>query len=481
MGHFSHNCKLSGLPITGGTEVALIVMKPNENLWDNSEKKLKQYGKTYMCSNDGTRFKYTPVWFPIRGKYDDYGGIEEIVEDDNTKILEEFYGLSIDKLLAIVTSGRKDDGYDDSLKIIKKAVQRPADQLEGEKHFDYYQRIMSDPMPFDGHYPQTPNNKHQIWRDGKYIVVSKEEYDVDFKLIHDHYARYNKWKESNPDVQDDYGKPDYEERYKELLTYSGMWVHGEVYDKLTEGQKNCEYGGLEFGRPELLTALGFVEGEKTKAERYNRPFTHGNLTVMSDGNWMEGSIYNLSEFKKLAKSKGETIDFSPIENKGRIEQIYDIVIPTLKDNIQNEKAIDVLQNGSNEELMEIYELTNKEIPYEKFVMQLIKSSFGSVSREESELYYYFLNTGGYSTSKINNPLTKIYIDSAKAGKIKNNLVRFWRFDDYMYACGRYYEIVGTSPQDGAHSDVQTVLNISKTILDKHVKAYQEEYGDEEDC
>lgn len=28
MGHFSHCCKLSGLPITGGTPAVLIVTKP---------------------------------------------------------------------------------------------------------------------------------------------------------------------------------------------------------------------------------------------------------------------------------------------------------------------------------------------------------------------------------------------------------------------------------------------------------------------
>ncbi len=71
MGHFSHSCKLTGLPITGGSPVVLIVMKHRNSLYDNSEDSLKKYGKTYMCSNEGIRLKYMPCWFPIHGTYDE--------------------------------------------------------------------------------------------------------------------------------------------------------------------------------------------------------------------------------------------------------------------------------------------------------------------------------------------------------------------------------------------------------------------------
>lgn len=491
MGHFSHSCKLTGLPITGGTPVALIVMKPNKNIYDNSEKHLNQFGSTYMCSNDGTRLKYTPIWFPIRGEYNDYGGIENIVKDDNTKVLEEYYGMTIGKLLAIITSGRKDDGYDDSLNIIKKPVERPKDQKKGEDYFVYYQRIMNKPMPCSypdvsgSHKPEWQEEGYEGWtitRDGEKIKATKEEYDADFKLIHEHYAEYEAWKKVNPDVENDYGKPQYEERYKELLTYSGMWIHGEVYDKLTDIEVSDEYNKLDMGRPEVLKALGFVEGKKTKDKRYNRPFTHGKLTVLSDGNWIGGTysqIYTVSDFKILAESEGETIDFSPIEKKGKIEQLYDIVIPTLKTIEPNQRAIEMLDDEVKLKVIYNDMYPNGEIEFNDFITKLFRLSIGGMPREEVELYYYFLNTGGYSTTKINNPLTKIYVEAAKKKKLKENLVRFWKFDSYMYACGRYYEIVGTAPQDGDHKAVQTVLGIAKDIIDNVIKEH-EEYDDEDE-
>jgi len=480
MGHFSHSCKLTGLPITGGTPVVLIVMKHMMDLYDNSEKSLTKYGKTYMCSNDGTRLKYIPCWFPIHGTYDEYGGIENIVKDDNTEVLEKYYGLTIEEIMAIITSGRKDDGYDDSLKVIKKPVKRPEDQLEGEDHFHYYQRIMNDPMPCDGRYPISPNNELQIWRGGKYVKTTKERYDADFKLIHEHYARYNKWKESNPDVEDDYGKPEYEEKYKELLTYSGMWVHGDVYDKLTESSRKDLYDRLDFGKPELLKALGFIEGEKTKAERYNRPFTHGNLTVMSDGTWIDGSVYTINEFKKLAKKAKVDIDFSPIENKDRIEQIYDVVIPTLNFDSDDEKLMNILENGTKEDLQNYFKKLGVSLDGEEgkaIVQKLLKETLKRASggnRDDMELYHYFLNTQRYGNGRITNPLTKEYLKAAKEGKLRNNLVRFWRFDYYMYCCGRFYEIVGTAPQDGEHKDVLKVLTIAKSVLEKTIKERYDE-------
>ena len=105
------------------------------------------------------------------------------------------------------------------------------------------------------------------------------------------------------------------------------------------------------------------------------------------------------------------------------------------------------------------------------------SRIGCGSREDMELNYYFLNTENYSSSRITNPMTTEYLKVAKEGKLRDNLVRFWRFDRYMYACGRYYEIVGTAPQDGEHKDVLKVLKTAVSVLEEVVR---ERFDDEEE-
>lgn len=493
MGHYSHCCKLSGLPITGGKAV-LIVMKPQENLWDNSEDKLRKYGKTYMCSNDGPRLKYIPCWYPIKGEYNQYGSLENIVHDDNTAVLEEYYSLTIEELVDIVCSGRKDDGYDESLSKLKKKPEYPEDWVKGEKHFDRYQRLTGDKIPFEGHYPDNPGKTYRIYRDGKMVKATKEEYDADIKLIHEHYARYEEWKKINPDYDDDYGNPQYEEKYTELLSLSGMWVHGDLYEQLTKEKLVDQWrDGLDLGTPQLLTALGFKELPKKGKGRYNRKFEKDGLIINSDGTWLEipnESIYRLKDLKKYCNKKGVHIDIEEIEKKDFYEQVLDYVMPTYKvprapkpvsqEEVDNFKKELNLRMGNTKEgnIMELLKGLLEES--DKDIMDLLTAKDEVFSRDDSHLgyrvYHMFLNTDRYGGSKISNSLTPIYMEKAKEGKLRNNIVEFWRFDQYMFACGRYYEIVGTSPQDGEHKMVLKVLETATSILKEDVK---EMYGDDE--
>jgi hypothetical protein len=41
-------------------------MLPTGKMYDNSDETLVKYGKTYMCSNDGPRMKYSPCWFQLK-------------------------------------------------------------------------------------------------------------------------------------------------------------------------------------------------------------------------------------------------------------------------------------------------------------------------------------------------------------------------------------------------------------------------------
>jgi len=120
MGSFSYSCRLSGLPITGGDKAVLIPLIPNGNYYDNGEEHVRKFGTTHYCSNDGPNVFFRPLAFPVFGEYDSYGCLENIEEDDNTKTLEQFFGLSIQEIVSIICSNRKDDGYDDALDVIKE-------------------------------------------------------------------------------------------------------------------------------------------------------------------------------------------------------------------------------------------------------------------------------------------------------------------------------------------------------------------------
>ncbi len=432
MGHFTHCCKLTGIPIKDSA--VLIVMKMRDHLWDNSEDKLREYGSVYLCSNEGTRLKFNPVWFPIKGQYNDYGGLEGIIEDDNTKLLEQYYELTIEEIVDIVTSGRKDDGYDGALNKIKIPFQRPEDWKEDESHYEYYQRKTGDLLP--------ENHTEEVRRE--------------------HFLRYHKWKDTNPDS--DYGNPQYIEKYRELLTYSGMWIHGEVYDRISKISKNDEYDKFDLGNPQLLKSLGFNEVGKSKDERYNRVFEKDGLAVNSDGTWInvpKEGIYTLRQFKTYCEKNGVSLDISKLNGKSKVEQMYELVIPTME------------LPMSDEELDAKIQALDKEKDKEEILKLLRSSIMFRLGRAESLILYYLLN-GDYSDGgfRVTNPMTKLYLAAAKEGKLRSNIVDFWKFDRYMFAMGRYYDVVGTSPQDGEFVMVRDILKISTDIVNK----YMEEYG-----
>ena len=102
MGSFSYSCQLSGLPITSGTMCAIVPMLPKDNYYDCGEDSFRKEGKAMFCSNDGANMFFNEYAFPIFGEYNDYGAIENIIKDDNTKCLEEYFELSIEDICDVL-------------------------------------------------------------------------------------------------------------------------------------------------------------------------------------------------------------------------------------------------------------------------------------------------------------------------------------------------------------------------------------------
>lgn len=76
MGSWSVYCGISNIAITSGHECALLPLKDSKSTSDS-----------YL--------PYIPATLPIFGEYDDYGGLENIKENENTKMIEEYFGISI--------------------------------------------------------------------------------------------------------------------------------------------------------------------------------------------------------------------------------------------------------------------------------------------------------------------------------------------------------------------------------------------------
>ena len=83
MGSWSVSCGISNIAITSGKECCIIPLKES----------IDEYGG------------YVPTTLPIFGKYDDYGGMEDIVQDENTKLIEKYFGIPISEFIQFLVDG----------------------------------------------------------------------------------------------------------------------------------------------------------------------------------------------------------------------------------------------------------------------------------------------------------------------------------------------------------------------------------------
>ena len=82
MGCYSQSCVVSRLEIGDGDKCGVIPI-------------LKNNGGSI---NDSIFHMYKPFCFPIFGRYNDYGGLKDIVEDDNTAAICKYYDIKITKI-----------------------------------------------------------------------------------------------------------------------------------------------------------------------------------------------------------------------------------------------------------------------------------------------------------------------------------------------------------------------------------------------
>lgn len=99
MGSFYSSCSISHMRLTNQkTSVQLLVPGYVTDLHSH---------KGMIVSNEGAQAFYSPFGFPIHGRYYDYGYLEDIIEDDNTKMLEEYFNMSISNIIKCI-GGKRD-------------------------------------------------------------------------------------------------------------------------------------------------------------------------------------------------------------------------------------------------------------------------------------------------------------------------------------------------------------------------------------
>lgn len=102
MGSFNHKCNFSQLPATCGDRIVVLVgVAQTKNIIGD---------ENYFAPGAS----FTPISVPIRGKYNDYGGIEDVDRTPGVEALENFFGLTVEQI--VETAERTALGAEDQVK-----------------------------------------------------------------------------------------------------------------------------------------------------------------------------------------------------------------------------------------------------------------------------------------------------------------------------------------------------------------------------
>lgn len=258
MGSFSYTCQLSGLPITAGDRAVIVPLIPNNGgrYFDNSMEELKKNGKNHVCSNDGSSIYFKPFCFPIFGTYNDYGGLEDIVKDDNTKSLEKFFGLKIQKIVDVLCDDRKDGTeYSESFHILKKKDLRHQflQTVSGTWiHGDVYERLAR--TTFRNYFDRVDIGVHGIL-DG-----------LGFKFVGEGAT-----------------KEDKEKRYKKIYEKDGLKIHSDGNWIHIPGQSIYNISDLAKYCKKKKVILNVEEMNKKGAEEQIYDYIMPHIDVLKDG------------------------------------------------------------------------------------------------------------------------------------------------------------------------------------------------------
>lgn len=110
MGCFNMVGCVSKLPIYSNDEICAFIYTTSEK-YD----KLEQTTDMFSLYNDF----YFPVCLPVFGKYDEYGGITDIIQDENVKLINDVFGMPVEQVIEMLIYNMNSLEYQKLQEILK--------------------------------------------------------------------------------------------------------------------------------------------------------------------------------------------------------------------------------------------------------------------------------------------------------------------------------------------------------------------------
>ena len=283
MGSFNVSCAVSHITIHNGDRAFLFPLLPNINKYEIQE---GHPDDGTLIVNSASQYLhpdeyYIPFCFPVEGKYDDYGSLEDIVENENTKAIEFLLGISINDFVALVTDNRGKNPFD-TYSAFYEVFFDKKEYMEKNIQFDDF--LIGMGFEQNGMQYIFPGAKYRVEKNAEgYILYTKQEFSkpIQKKLnslnLNDPYNAKENLLKIHVLIEKEYlglrNKPAYEITRK----LSGMFVNGDIYDFLTEKKDMLGdwHENMKVSK-HFLREIGFKQTE-------NKDFIDGKVIVEYDG------------------------------------------------------------------------------------------------------------------------------------------------------------------------------------------------------
>jgi len=468
MGCFNVVCSISNLSIHHGTKVAFIPLLRSDYSKYSFGKQVSHEikAKTQLIHQNEY---FTPLTLPIFGEYNDYGSLENIEKNDHTKMIEQFFDISIEQFMEFLTERRNLMDF----------------HTDFSKKYAVHGELVSSPeFEFDEFFLITlgfhKEEKGYQFRKMDYLVEITESEQLGFTIKDDKgkLLYQSKSREIKKELVEIFEKltsyfllvsPEHQQAVKVFYQLSGMFVHKEIFDECVSYNLKKTTGMEAYVENHHLTMLGFDCINETEEafyfEKGSFPFyvvkqkeQSGVDIVSKENDERYEHLYNVKRFvekwENLTKEKLDTRE---------IEKIY----------IYDEGYNDFKAWLNGEHDRGDYEINYYIKEYNDAETEEGKESFKKMidmTRKQRKNRYEKHDYGRiFKDWKL---FDKMYSEEVKKGKFKDAFREYIAFENTAYSCNRFFF-------PGMNGEQHGNLKASKMLLEKSLEIVNEKLSEYE--
>lgn len=374
MGSFNVSCGISGLSINCGDDVMLFILYPVH--------RGKIEPSRFLFNRDDF---FKPLGLPIEGRYDEYGSLEDIVENEVTKGYERLFGLSIDEIvnnIANECSLREElekldccNLQDLSCMFVLKDVYNALIEYqlaqENKVSDSYVSKQMLEKWGFvkvsEEEQPVKRIHQEELWR------LPNTDFDIFYgeygsSIVHKKHKDYfhygdHRWTKEIVKDWAETTKTNFLEVFPQFADRFELIESGVVYTRKTERiGKLLESLGLK-GKQFKLIGPCFSSAELEEVSKKFLELTGSHLFGNPKAKEELKSCYSVKSFaKEFEELTGIALDFSEYENDYKTDEIFNTYLDREKFFEKlggQERIIDLFENRDQEALDQL-NLTEQE-------------------------------------------------------------------------------------------------------------------------